>query len=323
MEITEAELRALYGSGLSIRKIADRIGMSHSCVRARMRQYGIEARPNAPLREWNAPLEELYRRYHAGEPAESLARAEGTSGQVLVEHFRKQGWSIRTSAEATALWRARSRTELDETQLRELYEHMSMAEIAEHLGTTHKIVETNMQRYGIERRECTWKSQAEGNTFWRGGYTVDKHGYILVRRPEHPESNKSGYVRVHRLVVEERLDRPLTTEEVVDHRDGDTSNNEPSNLRLFATNAEHLAATKTGSHQLSPEQREALRRRAVQRAHQRVAATLEASRSDDSWSHAAWPRPSTAPRKAARRPSGTAPRPSRPARDPRASTKGP
>jgi hypothetical protein len=34
--------------------------------------------------------------------------------------------------------------------------------------------------------------------------------------------------------------------EVVDHIDGDVRNNEPSNLRVFSSNAEHLRATLKG-----------------------------------------------------------------------------
>jgi len=49
---------------------------------------------------------------------------------------------------------------------------------------------------------------------------------------------KQNYV--HRNVMEVHLGRKLFTTEVVHHRDGDRSNNEISNLALFATQAEHL-----------------------------------------------------------------------------------
>ena len=38
-----------------------------------------------------------------------------------------------------------------------------------------------------------------------------------------------------------RAGRPLTQDEVVHHIDGDSENNDPANLQLFATNAEHRA----------------------------------------------------------------------------------
>jgi hypothetical protein len=42
------------------------------------------------------------------------------------------------------------------------------------------------------------------------------------------------------------LGRELTPEEVVDHIDGITIHNDPSNLRVFASNGEHLRETTSG-----------------------------------------------------------------------------
>jgi hypothetical protein len=50
----------------------------------------------------------------------------------------------------------------------------------------------------------------------------------------------------HRYVLEQVLGRPLAIQERVDHVDGLTLHNHPDNLRLFASNADHLKATLTG-----------------------------------------------------------------------------
>lgn len=68
----------------------------------------------------------------------------------------------------------------------------------------------------------------------RGGY-----GYLLEYCPDHPHCTKLGYVRQHRLVAEAVLGRFLLPEEVVHHEDEVTSNNNPSNLWLFPSQAEH------------------------------------------------------------------------------------
>lgn len=46
--------------------------------------------------------------------------------------------------------------------------------------------------------------------------------------------------------MESILGRYLLAEEVVDHIDGNTLNNDPKNLRLFPSNAEHLRVTLKG-----------------------------------------------------------------------------
>lgn len=109
-----------------------------------------------------------------------------------------------------------------------------------------KLVEWGVPRHpakNLPRPQPTKARKMESNCFWRGGQTVDKHGYVLVKRNEHPAANSSGYVRLHRLVMEENLGRPLTEAEVVHYVDEDPSNNAPDNLRLYASNADHLADT--------------------------------------------------------------------------------
>ena len=45
----------------------------------------------------------------------------------------------------------------------------------------------------------------------------------------------------HRLVMEEKLDRYLTEEEVVHHKNRIRNDNRPSNLELFKNVGEHTA----------------------------------------------------------------------------------
>lgn len=62
--------------------------------------------------------------------------------------------------------------------------------------------------------------------------------YIEIYIPSHPYATKRGYVRKHRLVMEEHVKRYLNPDEIVDHIDGNTLNNNISNLRIM-TKKEH------------------------------------------------------------------------------------
>lgn len=139
------------------------------------------------------------------------------------------------------------RRDLDHDKLREMYEQklMTKHEIAEAMGVSLNCVNRNFQEAGIQPRR-TGPRNGELHPDWKGGVTVDKSGYILRYHPKHPEANNSGYVREHRLVMEQKLGRPLERSEVVHHIDDDPSNNHPDNLRLFASIGEHLKATRTG-----------------------------------------------------------------------------
>lgn len=95
------------------------------------------------------------------------------------------------------------------------------------------------------RRFCNLKCAGKGmkgesHPRWKGGRHANGSGYFYVLRPEHPFANKTGHVLEHRLVMEEALGRHLTSEEVVHHINGDRCDNRIGNLRLFATQAEHV-----------------------------------------------------------------------------------
>jgi hypothetical protein len=147
--------------------------------------------------------------------------------------------------------------------------------MADLFGCTDEVVRRAMIRLGLPR--LAPKARPEKNYFWQGGYAVDDEGYILEHRPDHPYATKGGYVRQHRLVMERILGRYLLPTEVVDHKNRDTSDNDPGNLQLFASNADHLRDNMTGSKNLTSEEREIRRQEAVRRAKQRVAAILAAS----------------------------------------------
>jgi hypothetical protein len=74
---------------------------------------------------------------------------------------------------------------------------------------------------------------------WKGGRYVDK-GYVYIYIPDHPHSNKGGYVYEHILVMEKHLGRFLVDEEEIHHINGDKTDNRIENLFLCKNHSEHL-----------------------------------------------------------------------------------
>lgn len=71
-----------------------------------------------------------------------------------------------------------------------------------------------------------------------GGRITNSYGYIMIKKPSHPFAQESGYVREHRLVMEVELQRYLTADEIIHHKNRNKSDNRPENLEVVDM-AEH------------------------------------------------------------------------------------
>ncbi|QNK82564.1 HNH endonuclease signature motif containing protein [Nakamurella sp. PAMC28650] len=121
---------------------------------------------------------------------------------------------------------------------------MSELQIQKQMGVTRKSTRKYLGAAGLPSRGRGSKDSS--NHFWNGGRTVDKSGYILLKDDDHPYRSAAGYVREHRVVMEQELGRYLSPGEVVDHINGVKGDNRLENLRVFPTNAAHLATTLKG-----------------------------------------------------------------------------
>ncbi|GAA3416218.1 hypothetical protein GCM10018952_44510 [Streptosporangium vulgare] len=63
---------------------------------------------------------------------------------------------------------------------------------------------------------------------------MDGNGYIIVKRPDHPEARKNGWVSEHRMVMSDHLGRPLWPDEYVHHKNGNRVDNRLENLELWS-----------------------------------------------------------------------------------------
>lgn len=138
--------------------------------------------------------------------------------------------------------------------------------IARKYGVSKKLVLRYMTRWGIARREPTpWiavkaladqgktakeigaklgiRSNAVCQIARKNGFSIrdsfhqgviDRNGYRLVRRPDHPNADSKGYVPEHRLVAEQALGRFLLETEVPHHLNGVKDDNRPENISVMS-----------------------------------------------------------------------------------------
>lgn len=136
------------------------------------------------------------------------------------------------------------KVELTKEELVDLYitQGRSVGAIAKLLGLHYRTIGNWLRRYSIRLTSAQISERQFGskNSFYKGGRTTSS-GYVNIRRPDHPEARLSGYVREHRLVVEEYIGRFLTASEKVHHINWDKQDNGINNLLMFGSASEHTA----------------------------------------------------------------------------------
>lgn len=60
-------------------------------------------------------------------------------------------------------------------------------------------------------------------------------GYIMLYAPHHPSAPATGLILEHRLVMEQKIGRPLRRDENVHHINGVRDDNRPDNLELWVS----------------------------------------------------------------------------------------
>lgn len=170
-----------------------------------------------------------------------VAKSLGMDRGVLTHIRRRLGMEMWQYPDKDRRPQKQSRLEPLAYQIQEMASKgMNCGEIARVLGDDPETVRDWMSKKGIPRRRAGAPS-GDLNPNWHGGRSVDVDGYILVKAPlDHPSKTHNGYIRLHRLVMEQKIGRYLTPEEVVHHIDGDPQNNQPDNLELFDHNGLHL-----------------------------------------------------------------------------------
>lgn len=135
-----------------------------------------------------------------------------------------------------------SRTFTDE-QEREIYrvyvgERLNQRKLADRFECSKSTIQRMFWRQGYKARNRSESRKGKLNPCWRGGRIICQ-GYILRFKPDHPHCNSYGYVREHRLIMEEYVGRQLLPAEVVHHKNKKLDDNQIENLMLFESGSDH------------------------------------------------------------------------------------
>ncbi len=114
-----------------------------------------------------------------------------------------------------------------------LYIHYSLLNRSmKGLGKEFNVDRTTI-RYWLRKFKIEIRKQNQGN-----GY-INKKGYRLVYKSNHPHSSSKDYILEHRLVMEQSIGRYLKFEERIHHMNGIKDDNRIENLILFSNVSEH------------------------------------------------------------------------------------
>lgn len=189
--------------------------------------------------------EEIVRLSSEGLYAREIAERLGLSHHTVQAYMQRRKLSQRGHGKRPAI----DRSEIERLLLQV---GATQEQAAQQLGCSRSAIERASKKMRLQTAR-TGPRSGERHRDWKGGRTLDKHGYIEIYAPLHPAARKlTGRVFEHRLVMEVKLGRYLTAREAVDHRDDHPHHNWPDNLEHYATNADHLRATIAGRPKSTP-----------------------------------------------------------------------
>ena len=70
----------------------------------------------------------------------------------------------------------------------------------------------------------------EKHHWWKGGRSNSGDGHIKIQVLGHPHADKHGYIAEHRVIMEQRIGRYLSSDEIVHHLNGIKHDNRLANL---------------------------------------------------------------------------------------------
>lgn len=176
-------------------------------------------------------LQQLVRRYEAGEYVKALAAETGYSWAGMHAALKRQGVEFRGRRGPSP-----KKVTADDpraTKALQLWdEGMSYVRAAEQVGLASITLRRLLVESGRDPHKH-WKGEGARN--WNGGRHRLADGYIRVPTDDltAPMGGTRGTVLEHRAVMAHSLGRPLLPDETVHHKNGKRDDNHLANLELW------------------------------------------------------------------------------------------
>lgn len=168
--------------------------------------------------------------------ASDIAREVGCSICTVTTYLRKHGIEVipkYRNRKCTGVSVGEALLTKDFLTQEYLENKRTLQDICRMTGTSYKTVVKRLHALGISIEN----HRSNAPTTFTCGIKMERE-YMVVYMPKHRDANDRGYVKLHRLIAEYFLNRPLTSSDVVHHLNGDKLDNRPDNLQVM-TNSEH------------------------------------------------------------------------------------
>jgi len=180
--------------------------------------------------------ESLAESYHQLGSAQKVADKYGVSKKLILNHMKELN-----------IKRADTKKQKGKKQAKRIQffsdQGLNGVEIAKKLKITSSTVYRIAARYNVNIVDNFHK-----------GFSISDSGYKLIKVDDHPFADSKGYVREHRLVMEEFLGRFLDVGECVHHMDENKLNNSIENLELMLIE-DHVRLHHTGKQGRGPDKK--------------------------------------------------------------------